>query len=111
MSRMKDWFPSIEKVEDKRPIREALTADVQAFLDAGGTIQPAVSVTLRCVQSGDSNARTRVVWAAEVASQSEVELHRPFNHRAPKTYGRTYLKDKMVDRMIRAGRKPGKVGA
>ncbi len=109
MSRAKDWFPSIERVEDKTPLREMLHDDVASFLARGGQIEQAVSTTLRCVQSTDSHARTRVVWAADVASQSEADLHRPFNRKAPPGYGRDHLGAKLSGQKIRAGLKPAKV--
>jgi hypothetical protein len=105
----RDWWVSIERVEDKTPIREMLHDDVAAFLARGGQIEQAVSVTLRCVQSTDSHARTRVVWAADVASQSEADLHRPFNQKAPPSYGRDYLGAQLSGQQIRAGLKPAKV--
>ena len=105
MSRVKDWFPSIERVEQKAPLREMLSADVEEFLRRGGQVEQAVSATLRCVQSTDSHARTRVVWAPGHASQSEADLHRPFNRKAPPGYGRDYLGEKLAGRKIRAGLK------
>ena len=110
MSRTKDWFPSIERVEDKAPLREMLTSDIEAYLSRGGQIEQAVSVTLRCVKSTDSHDRVRPIWAPEVRTQSETDLKRPFNRRGPPAYGRDHVGSKLAQRQIRAGLKIEKGG-
>lgn len=81
---MKDWWPTIERPQaDKTEARGRLASDVEAFLASGGVIEQGVSVQLRCVQSTDTHARTRVVYSDTARIDARASLKTPFNRHGP----------------------------
>ena len=81
---MRDWWPTIERPQlDKSADRERIASDVDAFLSNGGQIEQGVSTQLRCVQSTDSHARTRVVYSDTARLEVRASLKTPFNRNGP----------------------------
>lgn len=83
------WHIPESPVEDKAKYRDIIEQDTKEYLIRGGTIEPGISVQLRCVKPETSHSETRVVYVKDGGRSgqdaSRAELSATLNR-----YGRVY---------------------